>query len=118
LENRLDILLYRTNLFESIFAVRVFLRNKNVLINGQIVTNKNISVNLGDIILIKPSVYKNLHKIFQERLRSKRLLINFPKYLEVDYSLGAFILIKLPKEQEISYPSGLQLKNVLHRYNK
>ena len=116
LESRLDILLYRTNLFKSIFFVKQFIKHKGVLVNGLLITEPNFQVQIGNIIIIPPRFYQEFYKHFLQNLKDNRILINYPRYIEIDYKIGAFIIINYPKGNEISYPFKINAKT--HWFSK
>lgn len=118
LEGRLDTLLYRTNLFSSIFALKNFIRDKNVFVNGLCITESKFLLNIGDIITISPVAYKGIYNHFLERLRSNKILVNYPPYLEANYRIGSFVLIKPPKFKEIAYPFPVAPRTLLHKFTK
>lgn len=117
-ENRLDILLYRTNLFSSIFYLKQIICHKNIYVNGKLVINKNYSLNKGDIITIKPSYYAKIFPQFLKKLRQNVILHNFPTYLEINYKIGSITLLRLPSVKEIPYPFGISASTMLHRFKK
>ena len=117
-ENRLDILLYRTNLFSSFFTLKQFIAHNNVMLNGRFLTNKNTVITRGDIITIEPQAYQKIYTKFLTNLRKDRILTNFPNYLEVNYKIGSFTLIHLPKIDELAYPFGIKVRSVLHKFIK
>ena len=118
LEGRLDILLYRTNLFNSIFALKSFIRKGYVFVNGYPITEVKTAISVGDIITISPEVYDSIFDRFLKNLKANRILTNFPKYIEVNYRIGSFILVKKPKFTEISYPFGVPAQSILHQFVK
>lgn len=118
LEGRLDTVLYRSNLFTSIFFLKHFIRNRNIFVNGSCITEPKYLLNVGDIVLISPQVYPNVHTEFLQRLRDNKILVNFPKYLEINYRIGAFMLIKPPKFKEIAYPFPVAPRTLLHKFTK
>lgn len=117
-ENRLDILLYRTNLFESIFSIKQLINHKNIMVNGNLVTSKGYQINIGDIITINPYRYKQIFLNFKKNLKENRILTNYPKYLEINYKIGSFMLLKKPQTNEIVYPFGIQSSNIMHPFLK
>jgi len=117
-ENRLDVLLYRTNLFPSFFFLKQFIAHHNVMVNGRFVVNKNTVVMRGDIITIEPQSYQKIYKKFIKNLKKDKILTNFPHYLELNYKIGSFTLIHLPKVNELAYPFGIKAQNVLHKFIK
>ena len=116
LESRLDILLYRTNLFKSIFFVKQFIRHKGVLVNGLSIKEPNFQVQIGNIVTIPPKFYKEFYTNFVKNLKENRILVNHPRYMEVDYKIGSFIVITPPKGGEVYYPFKISAKT--HWFSK
>ena len=67
LESRLDVILYRSNFFSSIFAARQAINHKRIYINGEIVTQPSFKVFINDIINI--SEICNLYKNFKQKCK-------------------------------------------------
>lgn len=114
LESRLDILLYRTNLFKSIFFVKQFIKHKGVLVNGLGLHQPNAQVNIGDIVSIP--LYKEFYEFFFKKLQENRVLVNYPKYIEMNYKIGTLTLFKIPRGGDIAYPFKVSAK--LHWFIK
>ena len=102
LESRLDVVLYRSNLFPSIYAARQYISHKKVYVNGKLVTKPGYRLRVHDIAVV--SNPKILYLQLKERLQKNLVLTNYPAYLEVNYKLGAVILSKLPENHEVPYP--------------
>ena len=75
LEGRLDTLLYRTNLFTSIFFLKHFIHNKHIFVNGLCITEAKYLVKVGDVIFIAPLIYSTLHNEFLQRLKTNTILL-------------------------------------------
>jgi len=116
LETRLDIILYRANLFHSIYAARQFISHKKICVNGNIINRCGYKVSIGDFIsVLEPhKFYTNIKK----NLFLDRLLVNYPAYLEVNFKLGTVIFTKLPSYTEIPYPCYISLKTMSHKFSK
>lgn len=114
LESRLEVVLYRTNLFNSVFELRQMLIHGNIFVNGKVVNKPNVDIKFNDLITIKPELYRKLIKKFKSRLAEDRVLCNYPKYIEVDYSVGSVIMHRAPRVSEIPYPFKVNLESLLH----
>lgn len=114
LESRLDVILYRANFFESIYAARQFINHKKVLVNGIIESKPGIKLYVNDIISI--SDYKNFYKDVKNRLVQKRIIGNYPMYLEVNYKLGLIVLTKMPSSKEIPYPFFMNIEKLAQSF--
>lgn len=116
LEGRLDVILYRANFFDSIYSARQFINHKKVSINGVIVDRPGYKVFLNDIITVQNS--EQFYKQIKNKLEKKDLLVNYPAYLEVNYKLGAIMLIKIPVNTEVPYPFFMNLDTIAHSFLK
>ena len=114
LESRLDVILYRANLFKSIFAARQYINHKKVYVNGSVVTKPGYLVFINDIITVSNS--KKFYSDLKLNLTTDDLLSNVPSYLEVNYKLGSVILVKMPLTTEVPFPFFMDLKTVVHNF--
>ena len=62
IENRIDVLLYRANFFDSIFAIRQLINHKKIMVNGFIESKPGFKISVNDIISVPnfKKVYLNL----------------------------------------------------------
>jgi len=90
LESRLDVLLYRANFFNSIFTARQFINHKKIFVNGLLETKPGLKILLYDMISI-PN-FKKFYLLLKRRLKKKKVLINYPNYLLVNYRLGIIFM--------------------------
>ena len=114
LESRLDVILYRANFFSSIYAARQFINHKKVYVNGLVVNKPGYNVFINDIITI--SNYQDFYLNLQSRLKENLVLVNYPKYLEVNYKLGAIIFSRLPENAEVPFPFFMNLNSLTHNF--
>lgn len=116
LESRLDVVLYRSNLFSSIYAARQYISHKKVYVNGRVVTKPGYRLKVHDIAVV--SNPKVLYYQLKERLQKDLVLGNYPSYLEVNYKLGAVILSKLPENNEVPYPFFMDIETITNSFSK
>ena len=117
LETRLDTILYRTNLFSSIYEIRQQINHKKILINGKLSQNHSTCVQVGDVISIQPELYFSKYKSLLNKLQNDAILTNYPPYLEINYKIGCILLIRQPRPEEISYPFKRGLTTNTHMYS-
>lgn len=116
LESRLDVVLYRSNLFVSIFSARQYINHKKVFVNGLPVNKPGFRLNIEDVISLKN--VSHLYGKIKERLENDRIVGNYPNYLYVNYQLGIVRLLRLPENDEIPFPFFMNLKNITHNFFK
>lgn len=114
LESRLDVILYRANFFSSIYAARQYINHKKVYVNGVVVNKPGYNVSINDIITL--SNYQDFYLDLQSRLKNDSILVNYPKYLEVNYKLGAIIFARLPENNEVPFPFFMNLSSLTHNF--
>lgn len=105
LESRLDILLYRLNFFKHPREARVFVQNKNVLVNNKIISNLNHHLYLHEIVSIKKKHKDFFFKNLVKKLSNKEVVFNNPKYIEISYKLLKWFFISTPKHEQVTIPS-------------
>lgn len=98
-ESRLDILMYRLNYFKNPRESRNFIRNKNIKINNKIIKVLNYQLYINDIIDVKLKYKLFFHNKIYKKTKKKRVLFNFPKYLESNYKLLKTIFMLYPKKK-------------------
>lgn len=116
LESRLDVVLYRSNFFSSIFAAKQFINHKKVFVNGMLVNKPGYRLKIDDVVHIKNSAifYENL----KYRLEKNMILTNHPSYLFVNYKLGLIKLISLPTNEKVPYPFFMNVKTMTHNFSR
>jgi small subunit ribosomal protein S4 len=114
LESRLDVILYRANFFESIYSARQFVNHKKVLVNGFVESKPGVKIYVNDIISI--SNYKEFYIDVKNRLIKKKIMGNYPAYLEVNYKLGLVVLTKMPEIKEIPYPFFMNIEKLAQSF--
>ena len=113
IENRLDLILFRTNWFKSYnHIIHLFLTHK-IYLNNLIIPHKNIYPQKGDIIQVKGDIWlkklknkKNQDYLYWLKIKNNYLLKN-PKYLEINNNIKSFIIIASPHFKNIPYPRNL-----------
>lgn len=104
LETRLDTILYRTNLFGSVYELRQYINHKKILVNGVITHNQSTTINVGDVVSLKPELYASKYKHLLTKLKADQVLTNYPPYLEINYKIGCVLLARQPRPEEVTYP--------------
>lgn len=95
LESRLEMVLFRTNAYVSLEAVRHALRSRTITLNGRVMRYPGYMCQPGDII--------GFHTHDLERLLEQKRLHPFPPaHLEIHYGLGKIVFLFAP--QSATYP--------------
>jgi len=118
LELRLDTIIYRLHITNSIFAAKQFVLHNKVLLNNKITNIPSVRLKVSDYLTLK----SNLKLVYLQRLTKliiqKQLTINrFLPYFEINYQTVKIKLIDLPKISEIFYSFPLNHNRTKYRYS-
>jgi ribosomal protein S4 len=91
LNSRLDIILFKTQLFSSVFAVKQFLSHEGVFINHKKIKKGNFILKEGDIISFNPKK-RQFYKEYFKRFFFNKKSNNIHSILEYNYSTFTFII--------------------------
>jgi small subunit ribosomal protein S4 len=123
LETRLDMILLRSGLVQSIYEARQFINHKQIIVNGKIAKIPGYTIKVGDMIGFKEGKSKEniIKKIRAQVIRAERpkktkvperprrtIRATGPGYLETNYGLLLTTLIYEPRLSEIKYPFTLK----------
>ena len=116
LESRLDVVLYRSNFFSSIYSARQYISHKKVSVNGKVITKPGFTLKIDDIITL--SNPKLLYNQLNARLDSGKVLTNYPSYLEINYKLGAIIEEIFSQINSVPYPFFIYIGTLTNSFSK
>ena len=100
LESRLDILLFRLNLVKTPREAREYIQCSKIKVNDSAVNSLNHQLYIHDIITFEKDLSIIFYNNILLKLKKKKILFNFPKYLEMDYNLMKCIFICYPKSNK------------------
>ena len=104
LESRLDVFLYRSGLFPSIFEAKQWVNHKKIKVNKTIVNNNNYVLKSGDFIEIPTN------------LKYKKIML-LP-YSHIDNNLPILVFLRKPRINEIKYPFKFNSNFLFEYLNK
>lgn len=113
LEFRLSSIVYRLNLAGSIEEAGKFVRRGWITIDGEVVKNPKITVSVGSIVSVIRAKLKYFQRRLSIRLRRRDIIVNTPRYLEVDYNSISCIIIKIPDLGDIPYIGRVRVKDAM-----
>ena len=96
LESRLDILLFRLNLVKTPREARQYIKCRKIKVNDQVVNKINYQLYINDIITFEKELSISLFKNLLLKLEEKKVLFNYPKYVEMNYNLMKCVFISYP----------------------
>ena len=115
IENRLDLILFRSNWFKTNEAVKMAIKNKQIKVNNTIVTS-NIMIKPGDIISMRSTNESNLPSSFKEvdlmtlSDWEKTVYLNLIQnvnYLEINNNIKTIIMLNQPQYNNLPFPFNL-----------
>lgn len=100
LESRLDILLFRLNFVKTPREAREYIKCKKVKINDKTINSLNYQLYINDIITFDKNLSINFYENLLNNLEKKKVLFNYPRYLEINYDLMKCLFISYPKNSK------------------
>ena len=114
LERRLDAIIYRSKLSNTIFSSRQLINHGHVKVNGKKVNVSSYLVKENDSIEIKDKS-KDLVVIAGALVSKER---DIPDYIQMDEKNKIAKLIRVPKFSEVPYPSIMEPNLVVEYYSR
>ena len=114
LERRLDAVIYRSKLSNTIFSSRQLINHGHVRVNGKKVNISSYSVREEDTIEIRDKS-KQL-AIIDIALASKER--EAPEYIQMDEKNKKFKFVRIPKFEEVPYPVVMEPNLVIEYYSR
>ena len=100
LESRLDILLFRLNLVKTPREAREYIQCNKIKINDKVVNKLNYQLYIYDIITFEKKLSVLFYKELLNKLKKKKVVFNYPRYLEMNYKLMKCMFISYPKNDK------------------
>lgn len=99
LNTRIDVLLYNLQIFKSIGDIHLFIKNKNIIINGKIIFNIGYLLKDNDIMYFNKYYNFIIKKIILSKYKRKKFFLLNPLYIYYDYDYSYFIISKKNMKQ-------------------
>nr|AJF36682.1 ribosomal protein S4 [Gefionella okellyi] len=110
LERRLDTIIYRLNISNSLIEAKKLISYGNILINNKIIKNTSYILRSGDTIgLINKIQLLTINNLIN-KLKTNKIKINIPIYLEINFLIKKAIYLYNPIYNIIPYPIKLKHK--------
>ena len=114
LERRLDAVIYRSKLSNTIFSSRQLINHGHVRVNGKKVNIASYQVKEEDSIEIRDKS-KQLALIDIALANKER---EVPEYLQLDEKNKKVIFVRIPKFEEVPYPVSMEPNLVIEYYSR
>ena len=114
LERRLDAVIYRSKLSNTIFSSRQLINHGHVNVNGKRCNISSRMIKVGDVISLNDKA-KTIPAVLQAIETSER---DVPDYIDVDHSKFSGGILRIPALDEIPYPVQMETNLVIEYYSR
>ena len=114
LESRLDTIIYRAKFASTVFSSRQLINHGHISVNGKKVNIPSYSVKAEDTIEVKTKSKKLA--VIEGSIVSKEREV--PEYIQMDEKNKKAKLIRIPKFDEVPYPSIMEPNLVIEYYSR
>jgi small subunit ribosomal protein S4 len=114
LERRLDAVIYRAKFVPTVFAARQFVNHRHIMVNGKNVNIPSYLVKEGDVITVRESS-RQLPMVMEAVKSAER---DLPGYLDVDHGAMKAVFLRIPKLDEVPYPTRMEPNLVVEFYSR
>jgi len=112
-EHRLDVMLFRSNLVQTMLQSRQFINHNHILVNQQIVSHSGYILNNFDVVSLSFSIELKMRKKLLQNLRKKNITLYSPKYIYSDYRLMRACIVSNPLVKQVPFPFKIDLRKWL-----
>ncbi len=114
LESRLDTVVYRMGIVQSMYAARQFVNHGHVRINGNKANIASMIVKEGDVVEVREKS-KQLTKVLEMIQNPER---SIPEYISFDKDALKGTFVRVPKLAEVPYATIMQPNAVIEFYSR
>ena len=114
LERRLDIVIYRAKFATTVFSARQIINHGHIRVNGKKVNVASYLVKADDLIEVRDKS-KDLTMILGSIVNKER---DVPEYIQMDEKNKKAKLVRVPKFEEVPYPSIMEPNLVIEYYSR
>ena len=118
LEGRLENILLRLNYFPSVYFIKRFISSGNVFVNNKLVSYPSYFVTYNEIVSIEKRYFKLVYYFLKSKLKSKKIFLNVPGFIEADYKLLVAMLISSPTVKDLTRPVSFNLYTKFLSFNR
>lgn len=115
MERRILTFLFRINLFNSIYFIKQLIRHGFISISGKIIKKETYKMNMKDEleIITKSKAHKKkwMIHILLSKIYTTHFILNYPKYIEMNYKLLKGKFIRSPKKEELYFTNNVKSKD-------
>jgi ribosomal protein S4 len=118
LEGQISNFIFRLNLFPSVYFVKKFIQFGNVFVNNKTINYSSYVLNFNEIVSFNRKYQKFFYFHIKSKLRKKKVYLNYPAFMEVDYKLLVAMLIRNPTLKDLTKPVSFDLYTKFLTINK
>jgi ribosomal protein S4 len=111
-EKRVDVILFRMNVVNSVEEGQKCVREGKVLVNGRCVKNYKVILKLGDVVGLRDNLKRRFRCRFMSKMREGGIVASYPRYLEVSYRSMSCVLWKEPCVREVPFVGKMDIRDV------
>lgn len=109
LEARLSNFIFRLNLFPSVYFIKKFIQFGNVFVNNKTINYSSHILNFNEIVSFNQKYFRYFYFHLKSNLKNRRVYLNYPNFMEVDYKLFVAMLIRNPEVIDLTKPVSFNL---------
>ncbi|TVQ35372.1 MAG: 30S ribosomal protein S4 [Geminicoccaceae bacterium] len=114
LERRLDVVVFRMNVVQTMYQARQFVNHGHVLVNGRRVSIPSYSVREGDVVEVAERSRDKL--MVAEALQNQER--DIPEYIEMDMKGLKARFVRTPKLGDVPFPVQMEPNMVIEYYSR
>lgn len=118
LECRLENFLFRLNFFPSIYFIKRFVLSGNIFVNNKNINYSSYLLNYNEIVSINKKYLKFVYYTLKRGMKKKKIFLNNPGFIEVDYKLLVAMLIRAPDYLSLTRPVSFDLYTKFPSFNR
>lgn len=114
LERRLDVVVFRMNIVQTMYQARQFVNHGHVRVNGQRVTIPSYSLREGDVVEVASATKDKVMVIDALQNRER----DVPEYIDMDEKALKATFVRTPKMADVPYPVQMEPNLVIEYYSR
>ncbi len=114
LERRLDVVVFRMNVVQTMYQARQFVNHGHVRVNGQRVTIPSFSLREGDVVEVSSATKDKIMVV--EALQNRER--DVPEYIDMDEKALKATFVRTPKMADVPYPVQMEPNLVIEYYSR
>jgi len=106
---KLDNFLNTLNLFPSIYFIQKFILGGNVFVNNSVMCFSDYLLGINQLVCFDRRYFSLIFFYLVRNLKFKKVFLNYPSFVEIDYKTLICLIFKLPDFRTINHPFSFDL---------